>query len=129
MKKINAKHSDKDRIICATSSSTHEFFYQPVDSKDKLWLFSTAFSGSVFTYFRDHGRGMGEGRFSLTLKEFYRFKEYRNYTLANLMDRIPKQIEYVIKELLRTPKEPITALHPASTRNKRSSSFDDERAA
>ncbi len=129
MKRINALHNDGDRIICKTSLGKHEFFYQPVGTREKLWLFSTDFSGSVFIYFRDFGRRMDESGFSLTLKELYKFKDYRNYKLANLMDRIPKQVEYAIKEVYRVPKKAITTSFPVIDRNERSTSFDDERAA
>ncbi len=129
MKKINALHNDQDRIICKTNCGKHEFFYQPVGTREKLWLFSTAFSGSIFTYFRDCGRRMDESGFSLTLKELYKFKGYRNYKLANLMDRIPKQVEYAIKEVYRAPKKIITASFLVIDRHERSASSDDGRAA
>ena len=29
MKKINAKHDNKDRVICVTVTGKHRFYYQP----------------------------------------------------------------------------------------------------
>lgn len=93
MKRITAHHSNTDRIVCITTPGKHEFFYQPVYTKDRYWLFNCEFSGSVFAYFRDYGR-----EFSLTIREIYRFKNYWNPKLVRLMERIPSQIEYVIRE-------------------------------
>lgn len=41
MKKINKKHDNKDCIICVSEIGKHKFYYQPVGTKDRLWLFNT----------------------------------------------------------------------------------------
>lgn len=41
MKKINKKYDNKDRIICVSEIGKHKFYYQPVGTKDRLWLFNT----------------------------------------------------------------------------------------
>lgn len=106
MKKIK-NVNQKDRVICVTVSGGHEFYYQPVNSRERIWLFETKdFSGSIFAYFRDKGRNIIDGRgFSLTIKELYDFKKFQNFRLCKLFtDRIPQMVEYVIKEQ-RKPKE------------------------
>lgn len=51
------KHDNKDRIICVSESDKHKFYYQPVGTRARLWLFDTKnFSGSVFAFFRKYGR-------------------------------------------------------------------------
>lgn len=106
MKKINAKFDNKDRIICVTIFGGHQFFYQPYGTKERYWLFNTKeFSASIFSYFRKYGRNLGDLEFSLTLKEFYEFKRYHNQKLSKLVERIPSQVEYVIREYIINPKE------------------------
>ena len=39
MKKIKASFDQKDRIICVTNPGCHEFYYQPVGSKERILLF------------------------------------------------------------------------------------------
>ena len=48
MKRINAKHDNKDRVICVTVTGKHRFYYQPAGTRERIWLFDTkAFYGSV----------------------------------------------------------------------------------
>lgn len=129
MKKIK-NVNQKDRVICVTVSGGHEFYYQPVNSKERIWLFETEdFSGSIFAYFRSKGRNLSDRGFSLTIKELYEFKEYHNYKLAAVMKRIPSQVEYVIRE--RSERERANNMYAVS----RVSEYcyfgrdDDERAA
>lgn len=101
MKKIKTNyHTNKDRVICVTSDTGHDFYYQPVKSKVKYWLNHIAFSPSIETYFRKKGRDMDGFGVSLTLRELYAFKDHHNYKLNCLMDRFGGQIEYVIKEYI-----------------------------
>ena len=130
MKKIKASFDQKDRIVCVTNQGCHEFYYQPVGSKKRILLFTTdEFSGSVFAYFRNKGRNMSDIGFSLTIKELYEFKKYRDHKLATVMKRIPGQVECVIRERTeneRSHNQPIAARLPESL------CFgldDDERAA
>lgn len=103
MKKIK-NVNQKDRVICVTLSGGHEFYYQPVNSKERIWLFETEdFSGSIFAYFRDNGRNIDGRGFSLTIKQVYEFKKFQNVKLCKLFtDRIPKMVEYVIRERLES---------------------------
>lgn len=99
MKKINASINQKDRIVCEAIPGALVFYYQPAGTKDRVQLFEAeAFSGSVWAYFRDHGRNMNDRGFSITIKQLYEFKEYRNAKLAHIINRIPAQVEYVIRE-------------------------------
>lgn len=99
MKKINKKHDNKDRIICVTDIGKHKFYYQPVGTKERFWLFDTKnFSGSVFAFFRKHGRNLDGIGFSMTIKELYEVGNGHNVKISKIMDRIPVQIEYVLRE-------------------------------
>lgn len=99
MKKINARINQKDRVICVTGEGFHSFYYQPSGTKDRIPLFPVyEFSGSVFAFFRDKGRNM-EGRgFSLTIKELYEYKRYKNVKLTAVVNRIPVMINDALKE-------------------------------
>lgn len=100
MKKIkNSSVNQKDRIVCVTVTGAHEFYYQPCKSKERLYLFTTDFSGSVFTYFRDNGRCMYGCGFSLTIRELYEgCKMYHNPKIGKIFDRLPGMIDYVLRE-------------------------------
>ena len=99
MKKIKVKHNKKDRIICVTSAGKHDFYYVPVDTKERFWLLNTKdFSGSIFGFFRKNGRNMDGRGFSLTIKEIYEIGKSKNDKINKIMDRIPSQVEYVIRE-------------------------------
>lgn len=99
MKKINMKHDNKDRIICVSESGKHKFYYQPVGTKERLWLFDTKnFSGSVFAFFRKYGRCLDGIGFSMTVKEMYEIGNNHNAKLTKILDRIPAQVEYVLRE-------------------------------
>ena len=99
MKKINARIKQKDRVICVTGEGIHSFYYQPSGTKERIPLFPVyEFSGSVFAFFRDKGRNM-EGRgFSVTIKELYEFKHYKNVKLAAVVNRIPVMINDALRE-------------------------------
>lgn len=99
MKRISMNHDNKDRIICVSDIGKHKFYYQPVGTKERLWLFDTkSFSGSVFAFFRKHGRNLEGIGFSMTIKELYEAGNGRNKKISKIMDRIPGQIEYVLRE-------------------------------
>lgn len=108
MKKINAKFSQKDRVICVTKQRTHKFYYKPASSKECTLLFASDFSPSVLDYFRSKGRETDKNEYEITLRELYAFKNFRNHKLSKLMERIPMMIEYVIHEYL-TSEEKSTA--------------------
>ncbi len=100
MNRIRYPHDNKDRIICVATDGHHDFYYQPVGTKDRHWLSKYDFGGSVFAHFRSKGRGM-EGRgFSLTIREFYNFRNWGDVKLASQMERIPGQVDYVIQEYI-----------------------------
>mgnify|MGYP004474024925 CR=1 FL=1 len=97
MKKIKKTHSNKDRIICVSESDKHKFYYQPVKTKERIWLFDTKkFSGSVFAFFSKYGRCIEGVGFSLTLNEIYAKGYNHNVKIAKVLDRIPSMVEYVI---------------------------------
>lgn len=99
MQIIKARFSSKDRIICISVPGKHQFYYQPAGTHEQIWLFDTkAYSRSIFHYFHRNGRRMGDKGSSLTIKEIYEFKEYHNFKLAALMERLPRVVAYVIRE-------------------------------
>lgn len=99
MKKIKTSFDQKDRVVCITEQDCHKFYYKPAGSKERIWIFMTnGFSGSVFGYFRDHGRCLADRGFSLTIKELYEFKSFHNKRLTKVINRIPIMVEYVLKE-------------------------------
>ena len=73
MKRIHANFDNRDRIICISTPGFQQFYYQPVRSSERYWLFNTEFSGSVFAYFRKNGLHVCEKGFSLTLRQLYKF--------------------------------------------------------
>lgn len=99
MKKIKMNHNNKDRIICVSDIGKHKFYYQPVGTKEHLWLFDTKnFSGSVFAFFRKHGRNLDGVGFSMTIKELYEVSNCHNVKITKILERIPAQVEYVLRE-------------------------------
>ena len=98
MRKIK-KTDNKDRIICVTVVGKHRFYYQPVNTKERMWLFDTKdFSGSVFGFFRKYGRNLEDVGFSLTIRELHDLGNNHNVKIAKILDRIPAQVEYVLHE-------------------------------
>jgi len=106
MKKMKAKHHEKDRIVCVSLPGKQSFYYQPVGTKERLWLFDTDFSGSVFVFFRQNGRCL-EGRgFSLTCKELYKIGYGRNKKINKILGRIPAQADYMLREYVNAIQSP-----------------------
>ena len=105
MKKIKMQFNQKDRVIIRNVHDGHEFYYQPVDSKISMYLFRIDnFSGSISEYFRNRGRSLGNGSYSMTIKELYTFKKFDNPKLTNTIKRIPMMIDYVLTEALEDEK-------------------------
>lgn len=99
MRKISVKHDNKDRIICVSESDKHKFYYQPVGTRARLWLFDTKnFSGSVFAFFRKYGRCLDGVGFSMTVREIYEVGNGHNVKINKILNRIPAQTEYVLRE-------------------------------
>ena len=99
MKKIKVKHDNKDRIICVSETGKHKFYFQPIGTKERLWLFDTKnVSGSVFAFFRKYGRNLDDIGFSMTVKELYEVGNSHNVKINKILDRIPAQVEYVLRE-------------------------------
>lgn len=119
--------NSKDRIICVSSVSysktqvkgknkykdssysksvvqgNHTFYYQPVNSAERYYLFSTKrYSPSIAAFFAEKGVLMGNGQASqthcITLGEFYRLKNHHhNFALNKVFERIPVWIDDVIR--------------------------------
>ena len=113
MKKLNT--NNKDRIVCVTVLGRHEFYYQPVATGERIWLFGVPFSGSVWTYFRTKGRNLQGRGFSLTVKELYQFKDYKNPKLTHIMERIPVLINYTLKTAVQETAQATKADQPVYT--------------
>ena len=99
MNKIKSPHDNKDRIICVATDGYNDFYYQPVGTKDRYWLTRCEFSGSIFDHFRSKGRNLESLGFSLSIRELYKSSR-DNVKLVRLMDRIPGQVDYVIREYI-----------------------------
>ena len=115
MKRIKSASVDKkDRVVCVTVTGAHIFYYQPCGSDKRFYLFTTEdFSGSVFVYFRDHGRCADGRGFSLTIQELYEDRRmYRNPKIGKLFDRLPGLIDCVLRENTER-KEPDNRKHRA----------------
>ncbi len=132
MKKINMQHDNKDRVICVSETGKHKFYFQSAGTKERLWLFDTKdFSGSVFAFFRKNGRNLEDIGFSMTLRELYEAGCSHNDKINRVLDRIPAQVDYVLREREEFIQVPCTAAnvtpcvnHLADDRYR-----DDERAA
>jgi len=120
--------NNKDRIICVskvTSSEEqqknklkdscyknisirgyHTFYYQPVNSTERFYLFSTKrYSRSIAAAFAERGMLVSDRQsiqtHSITLKEFYHLKAcHQSYVLNKICDRIPVWINDVIRNEL-----------------------------
>ncbi|MBE6752756.1 MAG: hypothetical protein E7559_00130 [Ruminococcaceae bacterium] len=76
MKRLDNLRSTKDRIICVSEPNTLCFYYQPVGSGERIFLFrSKAFNATVFNHFRKMGRRAPERGYSLTIGELYSFRK------------------------------------------------------
>lgn len=99
MKEIKANHDNRDRIICVSELGKHKFYFQPVGTKERIWLFNTkSFSRTVFAFFRKYGRNLDDIGFSMTLREIYALGNVNNVKINRIMNRIPAQVEYVLRE-------------------------------
>ena len=99
MRKINMSHDNKDRIICVSGSGKLKFYYQPFGTRERIWFFDTKnFSSSVFAFFCKYGRCLDDIGFSMTIKEIYEISNKRNVKLTRIIERIPIQVEYVLRE-------------------------------
>ena len=115
MRKIKAKHSNNDRIICVTDWGCHKFYYQPAGTKERICLFtSTGFSRAIFAFFRKNGRNLEGVGFSMTLKEIYERNNYRNPKISKIFDRIPKYVEAVLECRPRQYKKALFKIYERS---------------
>lgn len=125
MKKISMKHDNKDRIICVSETGRHKFYFQPVGTKERIWLFDTKnFSGSVFAFFRKYGRNLDDIGFSMTLGELYKVGNGNNVKINKILERIPTQIEYVLCECDKLTQQPCKVVKVYNHHNN-----DSDRAA
>lgn len=126
MKKIRAKFNNNDRVVCVTDAGKHNFYYQPYGTHDEIWLFSTKFSYSIYAYFHSKGRNINNNSYSCTVNQIYKFNDYHNKKLSMLMNRLPGQIEYAIREQYENGPDQYKTIrisdHPCIDR-------DDKRAA
>ena len=97
MKKITATHRIKDRIICITTGK-HGFYYQPTAAKERYRLSDIAdVIFAVGTFFRSKGIRTDVSGFSVTLGDLYRACSHRSRLVAHVLERIPAQVNYVLK--------------------------------
>lgn len=130
MKKIKAiNRNDNDRIICITADGRHVIFYQPVNSKENYWLTECKYSRSIYAYFHNNGKRVGPEGYSLTIREFYKFREHHNLKLENLMSRLPGLINYVLQYHENDVGNKAKATINPSPRHKTLPSLEEEIAA
>ena len=130
MKKIKAiTRNDNDRIIWITADGNHNIYYQPFNGKEKHWIMQCKYSRSIYTYFHGNGKRVGTEEYSLTVRQFYKFRAHHNLKLGHLMSRLPGLIDYVLQshenDIGNMSKISINHLH----RHKTSHSLEDEIAA
>ncbi len=105
MKRIRFNHNNNDHVICVSVKGKHRFYYQPVRTQEKIWLFDTkGFSGSVYGFFRKNGRMTGDREYTMTIREIYQIGKSRNSKINKIFDHIPAQIEYILRENTQTDK-------------------------
>lgn len=89
MKRINAQVNSNDRVVISTAPGRLHFYYKEAGQGNRVYLYTSDFSGSVFAFFRNGGRTIGE---------LYRFNGWHNPKLAKVMERLPRMIEYAVTE-------------------------------
>lgn len=98
MRKIkNANISQKDRIVCESIPNKLRFSYKAAGTNAGMYLFETDYSPSLYQYFRNTGRRDGANALSMTISQFYCFREYHNKKLAKTLERIPAMVDYVLE--------------------------------
>lgn len=118
----SASCSNNDRIICVTSHNKHDFYYQPQGTKNRYWLTDCRYNGSVYAYFRNRGINMGKRTFSLTIREFYKFRDHKNVKLANTLNQVLGFVDYVIRECIQ---DCAVRKSPAAAQSRRCVRSDD----
>lgn len=99
MRKIkNTNISQKDRIVCESIPNKLRFSYKAAGANKEMYLFETDYSPSLYQYFRNTGRRDGTNALSMTISQFYCFREYHNKKLAKTLERIPAMVDYVLME-------------------------------
>lgn len=154
----NTIYSKKDRIVCVSEAITskvqvkgknrykdssytksvalgqHSFYYQPANSNERFYLFSTKrFSPSIAAFFAAKGVLLHDDRtmqtYSITFAEFYRLKGHgNNYILNKVFDRIPVWTNATIRYELDTPRVTMEENHKDICRSN-PYRWDDERVA
>ena len=125
MRKIKTDISQKDRIVCESIPDKLRFCYRAAAEKKNTFLFDTDFSYSIFQYFREHGRREGNNALSITISQFYCFRDYHNKKLAKTLERIPTMVDFVLTEAA-WDKQAVRAYEKDRTY---SFEYDDARAA
>lgn len=99
--------SGKDRVVCKSGFKGYKICYKPERAKEEMWLFDIyGHSISIYNYFAQNGVRTAEGEFSLTINQLYALKKYRrNYKINKILERLPAQIEYAIRENLAAKQE------------------------
>lgn len=97
MKRLN-NGSTKDRIICVSESNSLCFYYQPVGSNERVFLFhSKTFNYTVFDHFRKMGCRTPDKGYSLTIGELYSFHK-KNPRLLKTIHHIFIVLKSVLSE-------------------------------
>lgn len=119
MKKINVNHDDKDCIILVTEEGKYKFYYQPVGTNERLWLFDAKSEyKTVFDFFQKKGRQLKQNGFIITVREIYKSGKTSNFVINKILERMPGQIEYVLRERYLYEKECKMIPEPMNARKK-----------
>ena len=89
MRKIKGNIKKSSRVTIVRNADNINFYYQDNWGRERDYLYSMKYSPSVMNYFGKNGK---------TIDELYQFKKWNNHKLSKLIERLPKVIEYVIKE-------------------------------
>ena len=86
---------------------------------------------SVFAFFRKYGRNIDDIGFSMTLRELYAAGNDHNVKINKVLDRIPAQVDYVLRERDGFVQMPYTVAKatPCEVHFSEDRYRDDERAA
>ena len=125
MRKIqNSNISQKDRIVCESIPNKLRFSYKATGTNEAMYLFETAYSLSLYQYFRDNGRRENINALSMTISQAYRHPKY-NKKLTKFFERLPKIIDYCLMEAV-WDKQVVKTYQDTRTY---SYEYDDARAA
>ena len=102
MKRINAQHDNRDRIVFVRAFGMQRLYYQPIGSSRREWLFdTTGFCGSLDRFAVKYGARLSDGSRFITIGQLYAIAKFEHDSynkVGKVLARIPGQVTYVIRE-------------------------------